>query len=151
MNIQSVMLPGTIFFDKEFCAKQEVFDFIADAFLQVGIVDQKEPYVESLWYRESMGETGLEKAVAMPHGKSPAVTRPAIGYIRLKTPIAWEAIDENCQQAKHIFVLAIPETGHNRDHIRLLSHLATRLVKPEVISQLNELNDAQQLVELFSF
>lgn len=52
-----------------------------------------EPIVSQVLRRESLGSTGVGGELALPHGASPAIERPALVVGRLVTPLDWDSID----------------------------------------------------------
>lgn len=149
MRINEIMKEECTNFDVELSTKEEVFSFLSEQLYECGVIESKTDFMESLWYRESIGETGLEGGIAMPHGKSKTVHFPCVAYVQLKTPIYWESMDENNQQAKHVFMLAVPDTKDNSDHLKMLSFLATSIVKKESIEKISLAKTSKELFEVF--
>src|SRR5262245_60103446 len=77
--------------------------------------------VDSLMMRERMGSTGLGQGIAIPHGRVRGL-REAIGaFLRLRTPVAFDAPDE--MPVNLVFVLLVPERATDV-HLQILSELA---------------------------
>ncbi|MGL4209811.1 MAG: PTS sugar transporter subunit IIA [Candidatus Adiutrix sp.] len=96
--------------------------------------------------RESLGSTGLEGGVALPHGRSLQVTKA-----HLVMAIAPQGVDFNsCDGGKtHVFVLMLtPLNGDNNEHLSLLAHLGRLFKGPDLVRQLIDANDAACVYEL---
>ena len=75
-NYLSIINPHTVVVDVPAASKEEVFDYAAKALLADGVLTDAEDFKKDLYYRESLGPTGIGGGVAIPHGKSGAVAHP---------------------------------------------------------------------------
>lgn len=149
MDVSSVLSPECIAFDQDLSSKDAIFDFLIGMLVRSGAVSDAAAYKEAVVKREGMAMTGLQDGIAIPHGISDAVVHPAIAYVRLKGTVdEWESIDG--KPIHHVFLLAIP-TGSDGDksHIKMLSALATSLIKPEVIKEIEAASSASELLGAF--
>lgn len=147
MDITDVLSSECVAFDRDLADKGQVFDFLTGLLLRCGAVREADAFERAVWEREGLAMTGLQDGIAIPHGISPAVARPAMAYVRLSHPLAWESIDDG--PVRHVFLLAIPARGDGeRDavHIRMLSTLARSLIRPGVISGIEEARSADELL-----
>jgi mannitol/fructose-specific phosphotransferase system IIA component (Ntr-type) len=58
-----------------------------------GLVREREPLLEMLRSRESLGSTGIGHGIAVPHGRSLAVPRLVGGFARHAAGVPWDAVD----------------------------------------------------------
>jgi PTS system nitrogen regulatory IIA component len=77
--------------------------------------------IDSLAAREKLGSTGLGQGIAIPHGRIKGLKTALGAYLRLKTPIAFDAPDG--KPVAQVFVLLVPEQA-TEQHLQLLSELA---------------------------
>ena len=77
--------------------------------------------IDSLAAREKLGSTGLGQGIAIPHGRIRGLKSAQGAFLRLKTPIAFDAPDG--KPVAQIFVLLVPEQA-TEQHLQLLSELA---------------------------
>lgn len=82
-------------------------------------------FVGAVLDRERLGATGMEMGIAIPHGKSGAVRRPAVAIGRSAAGIDFGATDGS--PATLVFMIAAPDDGADM-HLRILARLARRLV-----------------------
>jgi len=92
--------------------------------------------------REQLGSTGLGHGVAIPHGRSEAVTEARAAFVRLARPIDFGADDG--QPVDLVAALIVPE--HFTDqHLKLLAELAELFSKSELTAALRAAPDAAAL------
>ena len=108
-----------------------------------GRVTDREAYVDAVWAREEeTGGTGMESGIAIPHAKSPAVSRAGVAFGRSPAGVEFGAEDDT--KADLVFLIAAPE-GEDDLHVRVLSRLARRLIHGSFRTQLREAADASEV------
>lgn len=75
----------------------------------------------SLTSREKLGSTGLGHGVAIPHGRVAAVDRSVGAFIRLKSPVDYDAHDGN--PVDLVFGLLVPQNA-TEAHLKHLAAVA---------------------------
>jgi nitrogen PTS system EIIA component len=97
---------------------------------------------DALDARERLGSTGLGHGVAIPHGRSAAVSEARAAFVRLAAPIDFGADDR--QPVDLVAALIVPE--HFTDpHLRLLAELAELFSDAELTAELRAAPDAATL------
>ncbi len=147
MDLSNVFPPDCIRLDVDLPDKDSVFTYLGECFFNCGILTDPKAYLDTVRLRETLSETGLSQGIAIPHGVSASVKREGIAYVRLKHAIPWESLDG--KPIRHVFLLAIP-INSNQGHIRLLSQLARRLIREEVIEQIDQIQRPLELLQLLS-
>jgi fructose PTS system EIIBC or EIIC component len=139
---------GLILFDVTSSSKQEVIQALIDALFENGILTSKEEFLQAVMEREKISPTGLEKGLAIPHGKSRVVKEAAFAVARLTTPIKdWESIDPT-NEVNLVFLLAIPEAEAGTTHLNLLSELSTRLMDTHYLDRLMKAKSAKEFINV---
>lgn len=102
----------------------EVFDFLSDKAIELGIADDRDAVVEAFKAREAMGTTGMTGGFAIPHAKTDAVKKPALVVVKFDNPIEWESMDHvPIKAAVALFAAASDPTTY----LGLLSKVAVML------------------------
>jgi PTS system fructose-specific IIC component len=128
MELQKMTNQQLLFLDVDWSSKEEIIDHLVDALTKTGVVSSKEGFKQVVLDREKHSPTGLEKGLAIPHGKSELVNEAKVAIARLKTPISgWKSINPN-NKVDLIFLLAIPQIEAGSTHVKLLSQLSRRLM-----------------------
>ncbi len=103
---------------------------------------------DALVCREKLGSTGLGKGVAIPHGRMPELESPVCAFIKLSTPVDFDASDG--EPVDLVFALLVPEDS-TEEHLQVLSTIAEIFSNSGVCAALRacESNDClmQQLFE----
>jgi len=121
MNQIAALLPvGNILLDLDAGSKARLFDAVGALFeTSNGLAPRI--VVGSLVAREKLGSTGLGQGIAIPHGRIRGLAQARGAFVRLKTPIAFDAPDG--KPVTQVFVLLVPEQA-TEQHLQLLSELA---------------------------
>ena len=91
--------------------------------------------LEALVGREEEGSTGLGSGVAVPHARLAGLERVRGVFIRLETPVAFDAVDD--QPVDLMFVLLAP-TEARTEHLRALARVSRALRRPDLRHQLRQ-------------
>lgn len=95
--------------------------------------------------RELLGSTGLGHGVAIPHGRSAAVSEPRAAFARLAKPIDFGADDK--RPVDLVAALIVPE--HFTDqHLKLLAELAELFSDAALTEALRAAPDARVLRDI---
>ncbi|MGD7043244.1 fructose-specific PTS transporter subunit EIIC [Jeotgalibacillus proteolyticus] len=129
MQLRNMTHPDIIQFDVEASTKEQVIKQLISALNKEGYLESEPAFLKAVLEREEVSPTGLERGLAIPHGKSSTVKKAAFAVARLKTPLSdWESIDPT-NQVQLVFLIAIPEGEADTTHLKVLSTLSTNLMK----------------------
>jgi PTS system nitrogen regulatory IIA component len=124
MNLVAKLLPpSNIVLDLEVTSKKRLFE-------QIGLLFENNQGIarslvfDSLFARERLGSTGLGQTVAIPHGRIKGLKEAVGAFVRLTTPVAFDAPDG--KPVSLVFVLLVPEHA-TEQHLHILSELAQML------------------------
>jgi PTS system nitrogen regulatory IIA component len=102
---------------------------------------------EALFAREKLGSTGLGQGIAIPHGRIKGLKEARAAFLRLTTPVQFDAPDS--RPVSYIFVLLVPEAA-TEHHLQLLSELAQMFSDKAFRERLFAANDVATAHELFT-
>jgi PTS system fructose-specific IIC component/PTS system nitrogen regulatory IIA component len=124
MFLYETFSPERIIVDLQAEDKDEVFEELADKFCQTTGISSRETVLKALWERESKMSTGIQKGVAIPHGKVEGI-KALCGVLGIsKSGVDYDALDG--QPVYIVFMLVVPQTD-SEDHLRILLRLAEML------------------------
>lgn len=123
--------------------KEGVFAELAEMLLKNNRISSKEGFLEGINAREAQCVTS-DMGIAYPHAKSSAVISPAIAIGISKTPIEYDADDE---QPSVFFMIASPESGDH--HIYALQALFEKF-GDELITDMHQATTKQQVLDLLT-
>jgi PTS system nitrogen regulatory IIA component len=147
MNLISKLLPpSNIVLDLEVSSKKRMFE-------QAGLIFENNQGLarslvfDSLFARERLGSTGLGQGVAIPHGRIKGLREAVAAFVRLGTPVPFDAPDG--KPVNLLFILLVPEQATEL-HLQILSELAQMFSDPSLREQLTKTQDAGGLHQLIS-
>ncbi|GAA2431106.1 hypothetical protein GCM10010191_51020 [Actinomadura vinacea] len=117
---------------------------LADA----GLVADRAAFVAAVHRREAEGTTGIGDGIAIPHGKSDAITRPAVAFARVPAGVDWDSLDG--EPARLVFLIGVPEAAAGDEHLRILALLSRRLIDPGYRAELLAAPTSRRLYDLFA-
>ncbi len=101
---------------------------------------------DALFAREKLGSTGLGQGIAIPHGRIKGLKEAKGAFLRLATPVQFDAPDG--KPVDLLFVLLVPEAA-TEHHLQLLSELAQMFSDRSFREKLSASPDAAAIHELF--
>jgi PTS system nitrogen regulatory IIA component len=121
MNLITPLLHAdNVIADLDVASKKRLFEVAAQRIHASYQVNAQEVF-ESLFSREKLGSTGLGYGIAIPHGRIKQLKDTACAFARLKTPIPFDAPDN--QPVDLVFVLLAPAAATDV-HLQILGELA---------------------------
>ena len=146
MNPLINILPvGRILLDLESTSKKRFFEQVGALFeSHLGL--SRAVVFDSLFAREKLGSTGLGQGVAIPHGRIKGLKQAAGAFVRLKTPVPFDAPDGRAVNL--LFFLLVPEQA-TEQHLEILSELAQRFAERPFRDALAAAPDSPAVVALF--
>lgn len=146
MSLISQLLPlSNVVIDLDASSKKRVFE-------QAGLLFENNQGIgrstvfDSLFTRERLGSTGLGQGIAIPHGRIKGLKDAAGAFLRLATPVQFDAPDG--RPVSMLFVLLVPEQA-NETHLQLLSELAQMFSDRQFRDALQSAADPAQIHEMF--
>lgn len=132
-----------IFLNEDYKSKQELLFFIAAKAEELNICDTKEGLLEDLLAREAEFSTGLQDGFAIPHARSSHVKKVSVFFIRNKSVLDWETLDDS--EVHYLFALLVPKENEGNIHLQMISKLATCLLEEDFKDKIKSTSDKSEL------
>lgn len=147
MSLASLLEPARVLANVEARSKKHAFEILSE--LIAGVADDlsHEQIFEALVERERIGNTGLGKGVAIPHGKATGLKASTAACLKLS-----EAIDYGAQDGEPvtlILAVAVPDND-DVDNFEDVAQGAHALTDSELMQMLNEVSSSRALYELLA-
>jgi fructose-specific phosphotransferase system IIA component len=136
MKICSFLKEDHIFLDLKPGDKRQVIEEFVAAIKKRDLISNDKLILDELLKRESLGSTGLEKGIAIPHALIDEVKEPFLALAVIKKGIDFEAVD---QMPTYVFLLLLGNKNNPGAQLKILAHVC-RLVK--------ETNFVEQIVKI---
>lgn len=145
MDIADLLVPDGIVLRGAFSSKRLVLNCVADAAAQaLGLETSR--IMDALMEREALGSTGLGYGVAIPHARVEGVEQVCGVFVRLETPVAYEALDD--RPVDLVFALLAPPSA-GAEHLRALAVVSRAMRSPELRERLRQAQTADGIRALF--
>ena len=125
MKITDLLSTSAIKINGTANSKEELINKMVDLMANNGNIINKEEYKRVVLEREKEGTTGIGEGIAIPHGKTDAVSKPGLAAMVVPNGVNFDSLDG--QPARLIFLIAAPNTKDNV-HLDVLSRLSTLLM-----------------------
>ena len=145
-QISQLLPPENVVLDLEASSKKRVFEHAGLIFENNQGVASSTVF-DSLFSREKLGSTGLGRGIAIPHGRIKGLKKACGAFIRLATPIPFDAPDG--EPVSLLFVLLVPEQA-TEQHLQILSELAERFSERASREALANAKDAETVRQAFA-
>ena len=126
--------------------KDEILQELVEVLDNGGALENKDEFLKVVKEREATSSTGLEEGIAIPHGKTKAVRKPAVAFGRS------EGVDFNSldgEPSKLFFMIAAPEDATD-SHIETLSKLTNKLLDDEIRERLEKASTEAEIIEILN-
>ena len=100
-------------------------DALIELHEKVGNLSNVSAFKKAILAREEKGSTAIGMGIAVPHGKSSAVSKAGVTAITIPNGIDYKSLDGN--PSKLFFMIAAPDTAAD-NHLEVLSKLMTLLM-----------------------
>lgn len=148
INLAKVIKKETIKLNMEATTKDEALKELTELLYDAGVLSDKEAFLKDVYYRETLGATGIGNKIAIPHGKSKFVNKTSIAFGKAKADIKWESLDD--EPVHFIILFAVTESDKDSVHVRLLSKVAGKLGDDEVCESLLNAATPEEVYEIFT-
>ncbi|ELH7950052.1 PTS sugar transporter subunit IIA [Vibrio fluvialis] len=131
--------------DLQATSKEDVFKELVSILYTQGRISDQTQFLADIKERETLGNTGFEDGVAIPHAKSTAVLAPAVVIGVSQSGIDYGA--EDGLPSKLFFMIASPDGGDNH-HIEVLAELSSKLIEDGFIDAFLNATTSEQALAL---
>ncbi len=144
MHLIDLLSPARVIAGASVTSKKRLLELLA-GLLADGQGDEAERRIfDSLCAREKLGSTALGQGIAIPHGRSDALTTASGCFVQLDAPIDFGAPDG--RPVDLLFAMGVPE-HFTHQHLQLLSQLAEMFSDPSLSTRLRAARDSTTLFD----
>ena len=146
MDITNIIEPEIICLELQADSKQAVFEELVELLDRAGKLSSKSDFLDDIWKREAIGNTGFDDGIAIPHAKSKAVAKPAVAVGISRSGIDYGA--DGGELSDVFFMLASPDNNDDH-HIEVLAQISTKLIEDDFVTKLKVVESVEEAQELF--
>ncbi|WP_079527760.1 PTS fructose transporter subunit IIABC [Halobacillus hunanensis] len=145
-KLTDITTPDLIDIDLAGSARDEVIEELIQTLDKQDVLHSSETFKDAIVNREQEGTTGLGMNIAIPHGKSSAVKKPAVVFGIKREGVDWNSMDGT--DAKLIFMIAVPKAREGDDHLKILQMLSRRLMNESFREELLNVSSKEEAYRL---
>jgi len=142
MQLVDLLVPAHVVAGARATSRKRLLELLSRMLDEHGNPETERAIFDALCRRERLGSTALGHGVAIPHGRTPGITRPVGAFVRLAEPLAFDAPDG--QPVDLVFALVVPEMATDQ-HLVLLADIAQRFGDTALIAALRRAQDDAEL------
>lgn len=146
MEIKDLLDEKMMVFDLKAKDKNGVLEELVNVLKESGVIDDSKGFLEVVKKREEEFSTGIGYGIAIPHGKSSLVKRPAIVVGKSQSGIDYNSMDG--KPVYLFFLIAVPENSDEL-HLKVLAELSRSLMHEEVRERLIKASTPKEIKEAF--
>lgn len=132
--------------DLQGSTRDEIIDELIEKLDAENVLDSKTQFKEAILNRESQSTTGLGMGIAIPHGKSDAVNRPAVAFGIKRDGVDWESLDGT--DVNLVFMIAVPKAAAGNAHLNILQMLSRKLMDENFRDALLKVSSKEEAFEM---
>ena len=145
MDIAQLLAKDGVVLRSGASSKRQALHTVADTAARALRLDE-DRILDALLEREALGSTGLGYGVALPHARIEGLTQVVAVFVRLETPVAYDAVDD--RPVDLIFALFAPPSD-GAEHLRALAAASRALRSSEMRLQLRQAHTTDAIRALF--
>jgi nitrogen PTS system EIIA component len=146
MTIEDLLDPASAAIRVSAASKRHALSAIADiAARTLGV--KASAALEGMKAREAQGSTGVGSGVALPHARLEGLTCVRAVFVRLETPVAFDALDG---QPVDLLVALFAPTHATSEHLRALARVSRLMRQPALREQLRGAPSADAIYALLA-
>lgn len=146
MELADILLKDCVVACAKVSSKRQLLQLLAQKAADAVDLDNQLVF-ETLQAREKLGSTGLGNGIAIPHGKIAGLDKVLAIFVRLETPIEFDAVDD--QPVDLAMMLLAPE-GSGADHLKALARVARLMRTESLVEQLRSSKKCEDLYGLLT-
>lgn len=143
MLLTELLTPGRIRIPLEGQTKDDLLSELVDVVADNGSAADRDDVLRAVREREAVLSTGIGHGVAIPHGKSAALTELRMAAGRAAGPVDFDALDG--KPVSLFFLLVGPESAAG-PHIKALSRISRLVRKDDVRERLIAAKNADEFL-----
>jgi fructose-specific phosphotransferase system IIA component len=145
MKICSLLKKDHIFLDLKPGDKRQVIEEFVAAIKERDLISDDKLILNELLKRESLGSTGLEKGIAIPHALIDEIKEPFLALAVIKKGIDFDAVD---QMPTYVFLLLLGNKNNPGAQLKILAHVCRLVKETNFVKQIMKIEDPADICSL---
>ncbi len=147
MRLTDILDESSIVADLQANDKTEALEILVESMARSVEAINKEEILHILLEREELGSTGIGDGIAIPHGKSSAITQIISGFGLSKQGIPFDSLDG---KPAHLFFLLVAPENSVGTHLKMLARISRMLKNVNFRKKLLEADSQHEMYQIIS-
>lgn len=126
--------------------REDAIRQLAEILQKNGNVSNAAAFCQDVLEREAMTTTGIGNNIAIPHGKSAAVTETTMMFAKTTTPLEWQSLDGS--KVNIIFLMAVAPQAKENAHLKMLANLSGRLMDDDFVAAIKQAQTVEAVLKI---
>lgn len=145
MDLRKVLSEDVIRMDVQGTTKDEIIEYLVDILCGTGKVADREAALRSVRERENKMSTGIQKGVAIPHGKTASVDQLLACIALKKEGVDFDSLDG---KPSRIFIMTLSPVDRSGPHIQFLSEISQLLQDDDARARLLDADTPREALDI---
>ncbi len=145
MKICSFLKEDHIFLNLKPGDKRQVIEEFVAAIKKRELITNDKLILDELLKRESLGSTGLEKGIAIPHALIDDLKEPFLALAVIKNGIDFDAVD---QMPTFVFLLLLGNKNNPGAQLKILAHVCRLVKETNFVEQIKKIKKPADICSL---
>lgn len=146
MNLKKVLTLDSVKIGLTGNTKHEIIEELVDIIVANGRNLDKAVLLKAVLDRENQMSTGMNNGIAIPHGKTNAVSELHAAVAVSSKPVEFESLDK---ESARIFVMTISPESQTGPHLEFLAEVSRLLGQEDLRRKVAEAKTEKGLLEIF--
>ena len=143
MNLLDILSPESIIVDLKGESKEEIITELVNSLPVGDAITDRDQVLQAVIDREKIMSTGIGDGIAIPHGKSAAVTELVAAMGTQRRGMDFDALDG---EPAYVFFLLVSPANVSGPHIKALARISRLLKNDEFKKKLIEADSAEEII-----
>ena len=145
MKICGLLTESHIIFNIKPGEKKDVIKQFVSELKSRGLISNEKVILEELYNRESLGSTGLENGVGIPHALTDEVSGPFLALAVIKEGTDFEAVD---QMPTYVLLLLLGNKDNPGAQLKVLAHVCRLVKEADFVDRVREAETSQEICKI---
>lgn len=146
MKICGLLREDHIILDLKPGEKRQILEEFVSILKNRDLISDEKVILEELLKRESLGSTGLEKGIAVPHALTDKVREPFLALAVIKKGVDFEAVD---QMPTYVILLLLGNKDNPGFQLKVLAHICRLVKETQVVEKIREADSPEDICTIF--
>jgi len=142
MKICSILKENHVFLDLKSRDKRQVLEEFVTSVKERGLISDDKLILDELLKRESLGSTGLERGIAIPHALIDELKEPFLAIAVIKAGIEFEAAD---QMPTFVLMLLLGDKNNPGTQLKILAHVCRLVKETDFVEKIKKVNKPKEI------